>query len=88
MQGKENKQRKESFTSKTILGEFETKTKKVSIEPGMKHGQKIVFSGEANEEPGMEPGDVIFVVVCKPHETFKRNGNDLFTDVSYAASIL
>jgi len=49
----------------------------VHIEKGMRHGQKVVFSGEADESPGMLPGDIVFVIQQKDHETFKRKGADL-----------
>ncbi|KAM9888399.1 hypothetical protein OXX79_012948, partial [Metschnikowia pulcherrima] len=50
----------------------------VHIDPGMKDGQRIVFSGEGDQEPGVTPGDVVFVVDEKPHEKFTRKGNDLY----------
>lgn len=53
------------------------KVLEVNIEKGMSHGQKIKFSGEADEIPGTLPGDVIIVVQQKEHETFKRKGADL-----------
>lgn len=53
------------------------KVLEVNIEKGMSHGQKIKFSGEADEVPGTLPGDVIIVVQQKEHETFKRKGADL-----------
>ncbi len=34
----------------------------VAITRGMKHGQKVTFRGEADEIPGVLPGDVIFVI--------------------------
>jgi DnaJ-class molecular chaperone len=34
----------------------------VRVEKGMKHNQKIKFSGEADEAPGTTPGDVVFQV--------------------------
>lgn len=49
----------------------------VSIEKGMKNGQKIKFAGEADEVPGTVPGDVVIVVQEKEHELFKRKGADL-----------
>lgn len=49
----------------------------VAIEKGMKHGQKIKFADEADELPGTVPGDVVFVVQEKDHDTFKRKGADL-----------
>jgi len=50
----------------------------VHIDPGMKDGQKIVFSGKADEAPDIIPGDLIFVLRQKPHPTFERKGNHLF----------
>mmetsp|Transcript_273 Transcript_273/g.372 ORF Transcript_273/g.372 Transcript_273/m.372 type:complete len:414 (-) Transcript_273:30-1271(-) len=58
----------------------EKKILQVHIDKGMRHGQKIVFAGEADEAPGVEPGDIIFVLSEKKHETFKRNGNDLILE--------
>ncbi|CCE86445.1 Piso0_004935 [Millerozyma farinosa CBS 7064] len=58
----------------------ERKILQVHIDPGMKDGQKIVFSGEGDQEPGITPGDVFFIVEEKPHEKFTRKGNDLYYD--------
>jgi DnaJ family protein A protein 2 len=49
----------------------------VNIDKGMKHGQKIVFAGEADQQPGTEPGDVVFVIQQKEHKRFIRKGDDL-----------
>lgn len=56
----------------------ERKILQVHIDPGMKDGQRIVFSGEGDQEPGVVPGDVVFVVDEKPHAKFTRKGNDLY----------
>ncbi|CAK7891623.1 mitochondrial protein import protein MAS5 [[Candida] anglica] len=56
----------------------ERKILQVNIDPGMKDGQRIVFSGEGDQEPDITPGDVVFVVDEKPHEKFTRKGNDLY----------
>lgn len=53
------------------------KTLEVFIEKGMQNGNKITFAGESDEAPNQEPGDLIFVVVQKPHSVFTRSGNDL-----------
>ncbi|KAL7581434.1 hypothetical protein ACA910_022015 [Epithemia clementina (nom. ined.)] len=59
----------------------ETKTERkvleVHIEKGMKHNQKVTFRGMADEVPGVEPGDVNFIVQEKDHALFKRKGADL-----------
>jgi len=76
---------KEEDKCKDCKGKKVNKEKKilnVQIDKGMRHGQKIVFSGESDEAPGMEPGDIIFVVVEKKHELFKRNGNDLYMEAT------
>lgn len=44
---------------------------------GMKDGQKIVFHGEGDQEPELEPGDVIIVLDQKDHSVFQRRGHDL-----------
>lgn len=55
----------------------ERKVLEVNIDKGMKHGQKIVFAGEADQQPGTEPGDVVFVIQQKEHKRFIRKGDDL-----------
>lgn len=46
----------------------ETKLLEVHVDKGMKHGQKITFSGEADQAPGVEPGDIVLVLQEKEHE--------------------
>lgn len=55
----------------------ERKILEVSVDKGMEDGQKITFGSEGDQEPGMEPGDIIIVLDEKEHPTFKRNGVDL-----------
>lgn len=43
----------------------------------MADGQKVTFSGEGDQEPGLEPGDIIVVLDEKEHPNFKRSGTDL-----------
>lgn len=44
---------------------------------GMKDGQKITFNGEGDQEPGLEPGDVIIVLDQKDHPVFQRQEDNL-----------
>lgn len=53
----------------------------VFIEKGMEDGQKINMKGEGDQEPGIEPGDVILVLQQKEHDVFTRQGNDLLCKV-------
>jgi DnaJ family protein A protein 2 len=83
--GGKGEQIKEEDKCTQCKGKKVIKDKKVLtvyVDKGMKHGQKIVFSGEADEAPGMEPGDIVFVIVEKKHDVFKRNGNDLYMEVT------
>ncbi|OXB82034.1 UNVERIFIED_CONTAM: hypothetical protein H355_004117 [Colinus virginianus] len=42
---------------------------------GMKDGQKIVFHGEGDQEPDLEPGDVIIVLDQKDHGEVIKHGD-------------
>lgn len=58
----------------------EKKVLEVHAEKGMKHGQKITFTGEADEAPDTITGDIVFVLQLKDHAKFKRKGDDLFVE--------
>jgi DnaJ homolog subfamily A member 2 len=47
------------------------------IERGMEDGDHIVLRGEADQEPGKEPGDAIFVLTETDHPVYRRTGPDL-----------
>ena len=59
----------------------EKKVLEVHIDKGMKGGQTVTFRGESDQAPGVEPGDVVIVLEEKPHDRFRRQNNDLVTDV-------
>lgn len=61
----------------------EKKVFEVHIEPGHRHGSKVVFRGEAgSDSPDVLPGDLIFILEQKEHGGFKRIGTDLFFEKS------
>ena len=65
---------------KTCQGRKTVKERKileVHIDRGMKDGQKITFSGEGDQEPGIEPGDIIIILDEKNHPLFRREDLDL-----------
>ncbi|XP_077301181.1 dnaJ heat shock protein family (Hsp40) member A4-like [Arctopsyche grandis] len=65
---------------KACQGEKTVKVRKileVHVDKGMRDGQKIVFAGEGDQEPDLEPGDIVIVLDEKEHAIFKRSGNDL-----------
>ena len=47
----------------------------------MQDGQKVTFTGEGDQAPGIIPGDIIIVIEEKPHSFFKRTGQDLYCEV-------
>ncbi|CAF4758540.1 unnamed protein product [Pieris macdunnoughi] len=55
----------------------ETKILEVHVEKGMRENQKIIFRGEGDQAPDVEPGDVIIVLQQKAHDVFQRNSDDL-----------
>lgn len=56
----------------------EKKKIKVKIPPGMDTGTHLVMSGEGNDGVyGGPPGDLYIVLQVRPHEFFRRDGNDL-----------
>lgn len=59
----------------------EKKILEINVAKGCKDGQKIPFYGEGDQEPNLEPGDVIIVLDERPHKTFKRKGNDLICNL-------
>jgi len=74
---------------KTCNGKKVNKDRKileVNVEKGMKNGQKIKFSGEADEAPDTIPGDVVFVIKEREHDQFKRKGADLVMTINLTLS--
>ncbi|CAI7873218.1 unnamed protein product [Closterium sp. NIES-54] len=49
----------------------------INVKPGWKKGTKVTFEEKGNEQPGMIPADITFVIDEKPHDRFTRDGNDL-----------
>lgn len=49
----------------------------IEIKPGWKKGTKITFQEKGNEQPGVIPADLVFIIDEKPHKVFSRDGNDL-----------
>lgn len=64
----------ETTCSKTIqIEEILT----VDVKPGWKKGTKITFSEKGNQQRGVIPADLVFIIDEKPHPVFTREGNDL-----------
>ncbi|KAJ7958712.1 DnaJ subfamily B member like [Quillaja saponaria] len=49
----------------------------IDVKPGWRKGTKITFPDKGNETPNQLPADLVFVIDEKPHDVYKRDGNDL-----------
>lgn len=53
----------------------------IDIKPGWKNGTKITFPDKGNQQKAKElPADLVYVIHEKPHQVYKRDGNDLFVN--------
>lgn len=52
----------------------------------MADGEKIYFRGQGDEAPGLEPGDVIFVLNEKEHPRYTRKDTNLILSVKLSLS--
>ncbi|KAM3870291.1 dnaJ homolog subfamily A member 1 [Diretmus argenteus] len=57
--------------------EREKKILEIHIDKGMKDCQRITFHGEGDQEPGLEPGDIIIELDQKEHAVFQRQEENL-----------
>jgi len=64
----------------------EEKILEVVVEKGMQDGEKIIFRGQGDEEVGLEPGNVIFVLDEKEHPTYTRRDKNLILSIKLQLS--
>jgi len=56
----------------------EEKVIEVHVDKGMKEGQRITFSREGDQAPGIIPGDIVVILKLKSEDSlFQRSGEDL-----------
>lgn len=55
----------------------EQKILDITVKPGWKDGTKITYEGEGDAMPGRPPQDIVFVIKQKPHDKFRREGDNL-----------
>lgn len=60
----------------TVKDSFE-----VSFRPGVRDGMKIKMAGKGNPGAGGN-GDLLITIAVEPHPAFRRDGDDLYTDVN------
>ncbi|KAH8551973.1 hypothetical protein BGW37DRAFT_493106 [Umbelopsis sp. PMI_123] len=59
----------------------ERKVLEVHVEKGSMNGHKVVFNQESDQEPGLIPGDVVFILKMVPHNRFEIRGKNLYTKI-------
>lgn len=57
-------------------------TVQVEIERGMPDGHKIEYEGYGEHNPTQEAGKIIFTVATEDDKLFRREGNDLWAEMS------
>lgn len=55
----------------------ESEVIEVVIKPGWKKGTKVTFQRMGDQQPGLIPADIVFVIDEVPHPRFTRDGNNL-----------
>lgn len=66
---------------KNTSGEYveDTKVLVISVQPGWRKGTRVTFPSEGDEEPGVLPGDIVFLITEKvePSTGYSRDGDNL-----------
>ncbi|XP_043476671.1 dnaJ homolog subfamily B member 13-like [Leptopilina heterotoma] len=62
--------------------ELKEKILTIHIKPGLPSGTKIAFPEQGDQGPTKIPADIIFITEDRPHEIFKRDGNNLIMTVN------
>jgi curved DNA-binding protein len=75
-----------SGTTRT-LSMADGKRLEVKIPAGVKDGSRVRISGKGAEGYGGAKGDLYLVTSVRPHRTFRRHGDDLYTDVSVPLTV-
>lgn len=49
----------------------------ITVQRGWREGTRITFPKEGDQGPNIIPADIVFILKDKPHQRFKREGNNL-----------
>lgn len=78
---KRMKIKRKTYDETTGKRKLEDKILEMDIRPGLKAGTKIKFKGVGDQEEGGQQ-DLHFIVKEKPHDTLRRDGDDIKTTVT------
>jgi DnaJ-class molecular chaperone len=65
--------------TRSINGRDDVKVFEIEVRPGWKNGTKLTYDGEGDRTGGGPAQDIVFVIKEKPHDVWKRDGDDLIT---------
>lgn len=60
----------------------ETEILVITVKPGWKAGTKVTFPRMGNDQVNQITPDLVFVIDEKPHEVYKRDANNLVTELT------
>mmetsp|Transcript_20710 Transcript_20710/g.37098 ORF Transcript_20710/g.37098 Transcript_20710/m.37098 type:complete len:345 (-) Transcript_20710:1468-2502(-) len=63
--------------TRKVRGKSQEEVVEIIVRAGWKKGTKIKFAEKGDEEDGIIPADIVFIVEEKPHAVFTREDNDL-----------
>ena len=66
--------------TRNINGRDDAKVFEIEVKPGWKAGTKLTYEGEGDQSPGMPAQDIKFIIQEKPHDIYKREGDNLVLD--------
>ena len=80
----------ETYTGRDVLADLlvsgSNKTVEIKVPPGIAHGQTLRVNGAGEYSiPSLPPGDLLIEINVLPHPEFRRQDNDLVSDLTINA---
>lgn len=72
---------KEAYTGVEKIFSHSGESIKLKIRPGIESGHILKIPGKGEQYPGSNPGDLLITIEVIDDEVFKRNGDDLYSDL-------
>jgi curved DNA-binding protein len=72
----------EAYSGSTRSFTLEGRPLRIKLKPGIEDGQTLRLKGKGAAAPGGQPGDLFLTIRVAEHPRFRREGYDLYTQVS------
>jgi DnaJ-class molecular chaperone len=66
--------------TRRINGLDDAKTFEIDVRAGWKEGTKLTYDGEGDRDEGFQAQDLIFVIKERPHDLWKRDGDNIISE--------